>query len=186
MFVHVSAKTGEGVDSLLDSILTQAEVMELTAVNDAPATGEVIESTLDKGRGPMETILVQNGTLLKGDVLLTGQEYGRVRAKFDENGKTVEEPGHSVTVVVLGLSGTPNAGDSAQVLPDERKARETALFRQGKFRDVEFARQRGAKLEDMFSQMGQGEVSTLNMAAKADVQGSMEALCELIEKVSTF
>ena len=185
MFVHVSAKTGEGVDALLDSILTQAEVMELTAVNDAPATGVVIESTLDKGRGPMATILVQNGTLHKGDVLLTGQEYGRVRAMFDENGKTVEEAGPSVPVVVLGLSGTPNAGDSAQVLPDERKAREIALFRQGKFRDVEFARQRGAKLEDMFSQMGQGEVSTLNMVVKADVQGSMEALRESLAKLST-
>ena len=185
MFVHVSAKTGEGVDALLDSILTQAEVMELTAVNDAPATGVVIESTLDKGRGPMATILVQNGTLHKGDVLLTGHEYGRVRAMFDENGKTVEEAGPSVPVVVLGLSGTPNAGDSAQVLPDERKAREIALFRQGKFRDVEFARQRGAKLEDMFSQMGQGEVSTLNMVVKADVQGSMEALRESLAKLST-
>ena len=185
MFVHVSAKTGEGVDSLLDSILTQAEVMELTAVNDAPATGVVIESTLDKGRGPMATILVQNGTLHKGDVLLTGQEYGRVRAMFDENGKTVEEAGPSVPVVVLGLSGTPNAGDSAQVLPDERKAREIALIRQGKYRDVEFARQRGAKLEDMFSQMGQGEVSTLNMVVKADVQGSMEALRESLAKLST-
>ena len=185
MFVNVSAKTGEGVDNLLESILTQAEVMELTAVNDASATGVVIESTLDKGRGPMATILVQNGTLRKGDVLLTGQEYGRVRAMFDESGKTVDEAGPSVPVVVLGLSGTPNAGDSAQVLPDERKAREIALFRQGKFRDVEFARQRGAKLEDMFSQMGQGEVSTLNMVVKADVQGSMEALRESLTKLST-
>ena len=185
MFVNVSAKTGDGVDALLESILTQAEVMELTAVNDAPAAGVVIESTLDKGRGPMATILVQNGTLRKGDILLTGQEYGRVRAMFDENGKSVDEAGPSVPVVVLGLSGTPNAGDSAQVLADERKAREIALFRQGKFRDIEFARQRGAKLEDMFSQMGQGEISTLNMVVKADVQGSMEALRESLAKLST-
>ncbi|MEK7322935.1 MAG: translation initiation factor IF-2 [Pseudomonadota bacterium] len=185
MFVHVSAKTGEGVDTLLDSILTQAEVMELTAVKEAPGTGVVIESTLDKGRGPMATILVQNGTVRKGDILLTGQEYGRVRAMFDETGRPVDEAGPSMPVVVLGLSGTPNAGDSAQVLTDERKAREIALFRQGKFRDVEFARQRGAKLEDMFSQMGQGEISTLNMVIKTDVQGSLEALRESLAKLST-
>ena len=185
MFVNVSAKTGDGVDALLDSILTQAEVMELTAVKDAPGTGVVIESTLDKGRGPVATILVQNGTVRKGDILLAGQEYGRVRAMFDETGRAVDEAGPSVPVVVLGLSGTPNAGDGAQVLTDERKAREIALFRQGKYRDVEFARQRGAKLEDMFSQMGQGEVSTLNMVVKADVQGSLEALRESLAKLST-
>ncbi len=185
MFVHVSAKTGEGVDALLASILTQAEVMELTAVKDAPGSGAVIESTLDKGRGPMATILVQNGTVRKGDILLAGHEYGRVRAMFDESGRAVDEAGPSIPVVVLGLSGTPNAGDSAQVLTDERKAREIALFRQGKFRDVEFARQRGAKLEDAFSQMGAGEISTLNMVVKADVQGSLEALRESLTKLST-
>src|SRR3569833_1375000 len=185
MFVNVSAKSGDGNNTLLESILTLAEVLELTAVNDAPTTNKDNKTTHDKGRGPMATILVQNGTLRKGDVLLTGQEYGRVRAMFVVGGKSVVEAGPSVPVVVLGQTGTPNAGDSAQVLPDERKAREIALFRQGKFRDVEFARQRGAKLEDMFSQMGQGEVSTLNMVVKADVQGSMEALRESLAKLST-
>jgi translation initiation factor IF-2 len=185
MFKHVSAKTGEGVDSLLDAILLQAEVMELQAVKDAPAAGAVIESTLDKGRGPVATILVQSGTLRKGDVLLTGHEYGRVRAMLDESGKQVDEAGPSVPVVVLGLSGTPNAGDSAVVVPEERKAREIALFRQGKYRDVELARQQGAKLENMFTQMEQGEANVLNLVVKADVQGSMEALRESLGKLST-
>jgi translation initiation factor IF-2 len=185
MFKHVSAKTGAGVDELLDAILLQAEVMELKAVKDAPAAGVVIESTLDKGRGPVATILVQNGTLRKGDVLLTGHEYGRVRAMLDENGKPVEEAGPSVPVVVLGLSGTPNAGDTAVVVSEERKAREIALFRQGKFRDVELARQQGAKLENMFTQMAQGEANVLNLVVKADVQGSMEALRESLTKLST-
>jgi translation initiation factor IF-2 len=185
MFKNVSAKTGDGVDELLDAILLQAEVMELRAVQDAPASGVVVESTLDKGRGPVATILVQNGTLHKGDVLLTGHEYGRVRAMLDESGKQVEDAGPSVPVVVLGLSGTPNAGDSAVVVSEERKAREIALFRQGKFRDVELARQQGAKLEDMFSQMSQGTVSVLNLVVKSDVQGSMEALRESLGKLST-
>ena len=185
MFRHVSAKTGAGVDELLDAILLQAEVMELKAVKEAPAAGVVIESTLDKGRGPVATVLVQNGTLRKGDVLLTGHEYGRVRAMLDENGKPVEEAGPSVPVVVLGLSGTPNAGDTAVVVSEERKAREIALFRQGKFRDVELARQQGAKLENMFTQMAQGEANVLNLVVKADVQGSMEALRESLAKLST-
>ena len=185
MFRHVSAKTGAGVDELLDAILLQAEVMELQAVKDAPAAGVVIESTLDKGRGPVATILVQSGTLRKGDVLLTGQEYGRVRAMLDEHGKTVEAAGPSVPVVVLGLSGTPNAGDVAVVVSEERKAREIALFRQGKFRDVEMARQQGAKLENMFTQMAQGAANVLNLVVKADVQGSMEALRESLTKLST-
>jgi len=185
MFRHVSAKTGAGVDELLDAILLQAEVMELQAVKDAPAAGVVIESTLDKGRGPVATILVQSGTLRKGDVLLTGHEYGRVRAMLDESGKPVEAAGPSVPVVVLGLSGTPNAGDVAVVVSEERKAREIALFRQGKFRDVEMARQQGAKLENMFTQMAQGAANVLNLVVKADVQGSMEALRESLTKLST-
>ena len=185
MFKHVSAKTGDGVDELLDAILLQAEVMELKAVKSAPATGVVVESTLDKGRGPVATILVQNGTLRKGDVLLTGHEYGRVRAMLDESGKQVEEAGPSVPVVVLGLSGTPNAGDSAVVVAEERKAREIAFQRQGKYRDVELARQQGAKLENMFTQMEQGEASVLNLVVKSDVQGSMEALRESLGKLST-
>jgi len=185
MFKHVSAKTGEGVDDLLDAILLQAEVMELKAVKDAPASGVVVESTLDKGRGPVATILVQSGTLRKGEVLLTGHEYGRVRAMLDENGQQVEEAGPSMPVVVLGLSGTPNAGDSAVVVAEERKAREIATLREGKTRDVERARQQGAKLENMFSQMEQGEVNVLNLVVKADVQGSMEALRESLAKLST-
>ncbi|MFA7095527.1 MAG: translation initiation factor IF-2 [Gammaproteobacteria bacterium] len=185
MFVNVSAKTGQGIDDLLDSILVQAEVMELTAVKDCPATGAVIESSLDKGRGPVATILVQNGTLRKGDVILTGQEYGRVRAMFDETGRSVTEAGPSMPVVVLGLSGTPNAGDEVMVVADERKAREIALFRQGKFRDVKLARQQATKLEDVFSQMEEGKVNSINIVLKADVQGSAEALQESLTKLST-
>ena len=185
MFKHVSAKTGDGVDGLLDAILLQAEVMELRAVKNAPATGVVVESTLDKGRGPVATVLVQNGTLHKGEVLLAGHEYGRVRAMLDENGKPIDAAGPSMPVVVLGLSGTPNAGDSAVVVAEERKAREIALHRQGKYRDVELARQQGAKLENMFTQMAQGEANVLNLVVKADVQGSMEALRESLTKLST-
>jgi translation initiation factor IF-2 len=185
IFANVSAKTGDGVDALLDSILVQAEVMELTAVEDAPASGVVIESSLDKGRGPVATILVQEGTLRKGDVILTGHEYGRVRALFDENGKPVNEAGPSMPVVALGLSGTPNAGDEVNVLADERKAREIALFRQGKFRDVKLARQAATKLEDVFSQMEEGKVNAINIVLKADVQGSVEALQDALTKLST-
>jgi translation initiation factor IF-2 len=185
MFAHVSAKTGEGVDGLLDSILLQSEVMELKAVEEGPATGIVVESSLDKGRGAVATVLVQNGTLNKGDVLLVGKEYGRVRAMFDENGKPIESAGPSIPVQVLGLSGTPDAGDIASVVAEERKAREIALFRQGKFRDVKLAKQQAAKLENVFSQMEEGKVSTLNLLVKADVQGSTEALRDALTKLST-
>jgi translation initiation factor IF-2 len=186
MFVPVSAKTGQGIDDLLDSILTQAEVLELTAPEDVPARGAVLESSLDKGRGPIATVLVQHGILRRGDVLLTGQEYGRVRALLDENGRAVDEAGPSTPVVVVGLTGTPRAGDEAIVVPDERKAREIALFRQGKFREVKLAKQQKAKLEDMFSRMeAEGKGQTLNIALKADVQGSVEALVNALTQLST-
>ena len=185
MFVNVSAKTGEGIDDLLDSILLQAEVLELRARVTGRATGVVVESSLDKGRGPVATVLVQNGTLRKGDVLLTGHEYGRVRAMFDESGSPIDEAGPSMPVVVLGLSGTANSGDDVAVVQDERKAREIALFRQGKFREVKLAKQQASKLEDMFTHMEEGQVSTLNVVLKADVQGSVEALCDSLEKLST-
>ncbi len=185
IFVHVSAKTGEGIDSLLDSILLQSEVLELKALEKGPATGLVVESALDKGRGAVATILVQNGTLNKGDILLVGKEYGRVRAMFDENGKPTDMAGPSIPVQVLGLSGTPDAGDVAAVVADERKAREIALFRQGKLRDVKLAKQQAAKLENVFSQMAQGEVGTVNLLIKADVQGSSEALSDSLLNLST-
>ncbi len=184
MFVHVSAKTGQGVDELLDSILLQAEVMELKAVVDEPATGTVVESSLEKGRGAVATILVRSGTLRKGDVLLVGKEYGRVRAMFDENGKQVTEAGPSIPVQVLGLSGAPDAGDTAIVVPEERKAREIALFRQGKYRDVKLASQQAA-LGNIFSQMEEGSKASLNIVLKADVQGSVEALRDSLTKIST-
>jgi translation initiation factor IF-2 len=185
MFVPVSAKTGEGIDNLLDGILLQAEVMELTAVEDCPATGVVVESSLDRGRGPVATILVRNGVLHKGDIILSGQEYGRVRAMFDESGKPIDEAGPVIPAVVLGLSGTPNAGDDVITVEDERKARDVALFRQGKFRDVKLAKQRQAKLDEVFSRMGEGEVQDLNIVIKADVQGSLEALRDSLNKLST-
>ncbi|MDP1707821.1 MAG: translation initiation factor IF-2 [Gammaproteobacteria bacterium] len=185
IFTNVSAKTGANVDALLDSILVQAEVLELKAHMDVPASGVVVESSLDKGRGPVATVLVQNGVLRKGDMLLAGSEYGRVRALLDENGAQVDAAGPSVPVVVLGLSGTPNAGDDVLVVKDERKAREVALFRQGKFRDVKLARERADKPENAFTQMEEGKVSTLNIIIKADVQGSAEALAESLKKLST-
>ncbi|WP_455366172.1 translation initiation factor IF-2 [Kaarinaea lacus] len=184
-FIEVSAKTGKGIDDLLDAILLQSEMLELTAVKDAAGRGVVVESRLDKGRGPVATVLVQNGTLHKGDVLLAGQEYGRVRALLDENGNQLEEAGPSTPVEVLGLSGAPAAGDEAICVPDERKAREVALFRQGKFRDVKLAKQQEAKLENMFSQMEEGKVNALNLVVKTDVQGTAEALSEALEKLST-
>lgn len=184
-FIEVSAKTGKGVDELLDAILLQSEMLELTAVKDAPARGVVIESRLDKGRGPVSTVLVQSGTLRKGDVLLAGQEYGRVRALLDEKGRQLDEAGPSTPVEVLGLSGAPPAGDEAIIVPDERKAREVALFRQGKFRDVKLAKQQEAKLENMFSQMEEGKVNVLNLVLKTDVQGTSEALTDALEKIST-
>ncbi len=184
-FVHVSAKTGAGVDELLDAILLQSEVLELTAVADGPASGIVIESRLDKGRGAVASILVQRGTLKKGDIVLAGHEYGRVRAMLDENGKPIEAAGPSIPVEILGLSGVPTAGEPATVVADERKAREVATFRQGKYRDVKFAKQQKAKLDDMFNQMEEGEVSNVNILLKADVQGSVEAISDALIKLST-
>ena len=184
-FVPVSAKKGTGVDDLLDAILLQSEVLELTAVKDGMASGVVIESYLDKGRGPVATILVQSGTLRKGDIVLCGFEYGRVRAMRDENGKEIDEAGPSIPVEVLGLSGVPAAGDEATVVRDEKKAREVALHRQGKFREVKLARQQKAKLENMFSNMAEGDVAELNIIVKADVQGSVEAIIQSLQDLST-
>ncbi len=185
MFIPVSAKTGEGIDELLDAISVTAEIMELTAIPDGPAKGVVIESRLDRGRGVVVTILVQEGVLKKGDIIIAGQDYGRIRAMVDENGKTIKEAGPSIPVEVLGLSGTPAAGAEVMVVQDERKAREVALFRQGKYRDVKLARQQAAKLENMFTQMEKGDVKTINIILKADVQGSVEAISESLKKLST-
>ncbi len=185
IFVPVSAHTGDGVDKLLESILIQSEVLELTAVASGPANGIIIESRLDKGRGPVATVLIQQGTLRKGDIMLAGHEYGRVRAMVNEHGHQIDAAGPSMPVEVLGLSGVPRAGDEANVVPDERKAREVALFRQGKFRDVKLARQQASKLENMFSQMEEGAVNTLNIVLKADVQGSAGAISDALEKLST-
>jgi translation initiation factor IF-2 len=183
MFVEVSAKTGQGIDDLLESVLLQAEVLELKAPKDAPAKGIVIESRLDKGRGPVATMLVQSGTLKRGDILLAGAAYGRVRAMLDENGKQVEQAGPSIPVEIQGLSEVPVAGESVVALTDERKAREIALFRQGKFRDVKLAKQQAAKLENVFEQ--RGEIKVLSLIIKADVQGSYEALAHALHQLST-
>ena len=185
MFVEVSAKTGQGIDDLLEGILLQAEVLELTAQRETMAKGLIIEARLDKGRGPVATLLVQSGTLKRGDVVLAGATFGRVRAMLDENGKPIEEAGPSIPVEILGLADVPGAGDEVVALADERKAREIALFRQGKFRDVKLAKQQAAKLESMFEQMGEGEVKTLPLIIKADVQGSQEALAHALVKLST-
>jgi translation initiation factor IF-2 len=185
MFVDVSAKTGKNIDSLLESVLLQAEVLELKAPKDTPAKGIVIESRLDKGRGPVATILVQSGTLRRGDVVLAGAVFGRVRAMLDENGHAVPQAGPSIPVEIQGLSDVPIAGEEVIVLGDERKAREIALFRQGKFRDVKLAKQQAAKLEGMFEQMAAGESKTLSLIIKADVQGSVEALAHALQKLST-
>ncbi|AHG75463.1 Translation initiation factor IF-2 [Mannheimia varigena USDA-ARS-USMARC-1296] len=184
-FVPVSAKKGIGIDDLLEAIILQSEVLELTAVKEGMASGVVIESYLDKGRGPVATILVQSGTLNKGDIVLCGFEYGRVRAMRDENGKDIESAGPSIPVEVLGLSGVPAAGDEATVVRDEKKAREVALYRQGKFREVKLARQQKAKLENMFSNMAAGDVAELNIIVKADVQGSVEAISQSLMELST-
>ena len=184
-FVPVSAKTGEGIDALLEQVLLQAEVLELKAPVDAPARGLVIEAKLDKGRGPVATILVQSGTLKRGDVVLAGSSYGRVRAMLDENGKSITEAGPSIPVEIQGLTEVPAAGEDAMVMGDERKAREIGLFRQGKFRDVKLAKQQAAKLENMFENMGEGEVKSLPMIIKTDVQGSQEALVHSMQKLST-
>ena len=183
-FVAVSAKTGQGVDSLLENVLLQAEVLELKAVKDAPAKGLIIESQLDKGRGPVATVLVQSGTLKRGDVVLAGSAFGRVRAMLDEAGKAVGDAGPSIPVEIQGLSDVPAAGDELIVLGDERKAREIALYRQGKFRDTKLAKQQAAKLESMFEAMGEG-ARTLPLIIKADVQGSQEALVHALTKLST-
>ncbi|MGI2258060.1 translation initiation factor IF-2 [Shewanella sp. GXUN23E] len=185
MFVYVSAKAGTGVDELLEAILLQAEVLELTARREGMAAGVVIESKLDKGRGPVATVLVQEGTLRQGDIVLCGLEYGKIRAMKDENGKSITEAGPSIPVEILGLSGVPSAGDEATVVRDERKAREVALYRQGKFREVKLARQQKAKLENMFANMTEGEVQELNIILKADVQGSLEAIADSLTKLST-
>ncbi len=184
-FVQVSAKTGVGIDELLERVLLQAEVLELRAAKDSPAKGLVIEARLDKGKGPVATILVQSGTLRRGDALLCGAVFGKVRAMLDENGKSVEEAGPSIPVEIQGLADVPAAGDEALVLGDERKAREIALFRQGKFRDVKLAKQQAAKLENMFENIGENEAKQLPLIVKADVQGSQEALVQSLNKLST-
>lgn len=184
MFVPVSAKMGTNVDALLEAVLLQAEVMELTSVVKGRGVGVVIESSLEKGRGPVATVLVQRGTLERGDILLCGQEWGRVRAMFDEVGKPITQAGPSIPVQILGLSGTPNAGDDFMVVTDERKAREIALYRQGKFRDVRLAKQVSTKLEDVFNRMEEGNLQQVNLIVKADVQGSVEALSDALLALS--
>jgi translation initiation factor IF-2 len=185
MFINISAKSGMGIDDLLDAILLQSEVLELSAVTDGAAKGVVIESRLDKGRGPVATVLVQSGTLRKGDILLAGFQYGRVRALVGDNGDLVDSAGPSIPVEVLGLSAIPHAGDEAVVVPDEKKAREVALFRQGKFRDVKLARRQKSTIEGIMENMTAGESKVLNIVLKADVQGSLEAITDALVKLST-
>ena len=186
-FIHVSAKTGTGIDELLENVLLQAEVLELKAPKEAAAKGLVIEARLDKGKGPVATILVQSGTLRRGDMILAGSSFGRVRAMLDENGKPCNEAGPSIPVEIQGLSEVPAAGEEVIAVADERKAREIALFRQGKFRDVKLAKQQAVKLESMFENMGEGSVESKNLPIiiKADVQGSQEALSQSLQKLST-
>ncbi len=185
MFVNVSAHTGEGVDQLLESILLQAEVLELKAPTEGAAAGVVLEASIEKGRGAVATVLVQRGTLQVGDTVLAGEQFGRVRALFDESGEPIKSVGPSLPAQLLGLSGPPNAGDELLVVENERKAREVALYRQGKFRDVRLAKQAGQKLEDVFSQMGEEGRQTIQLVVKADVQGSAEALSDALTKLST-
>ncbi|WP_271271854.1 translation initiation factor IF-2 [Aliamphritea hakodatensis] len=184
-FINVSAKTGQGIDDLLDAVLLQAEILELTAVPEAPGRGVVVESRLDKGRGPVATLLVQNGTLNQGDIVLAGLQYGRVRAMLDENGRPVKSAGPSIPVEILGLDGTPGAGDEFTVVSSEKKAREVALFRQGKYREVKLQRQQQAKLENLFANMQAGEQKSLNVILKSDVRGSLEALTGALNDLST-
>jgi len=184
-FVPVSAKTGLGMDILLEQVLLQAEVLELKAPTDAAAKGLVIEARLDKGRGPVATVLVQSGTLKKGDIILAGSSYGRVRAMLDEDGKATESAGPSLPVEIQGLTEVPQAGDEFMVLSDERRAREIATFRQGKYREVNLNRRQAAKLEGMFENMGEAAAQTLSIIVKADVQGSQEALAQSLVKLST-
>jgi len=185
IFVNVSAKSGQGIDDLLESVLLQAEVLELKAPKVGPASGLVIEARIDKGRGPVASILVQKGTLKKGDVVLAGREFGRVRAMLDEKGKPATEAGPSIPVEILGLSGVPSAGDEVVAVESERKAREIALYRQGKFKDTQLAAKAATKLSDAFSQMKEGETKTLVLIVKADVQGSVEALSNALEDIKT-
>ena len=184
-FIDVSAKKGLNIDALLEAVLLEAEVLELTAQVDAPAKGIIVEARLDKGRGAVATLLVQSGTLKKGDMLLAGTAFGKIRAMVDENGKAINEAGPSIPVEILGLSDVPNAGEDAMVLADEKKAREIALFRQGKYRDVRLAKQQAAKLENMFNNMGENQAQSLSVIIKADVQGSYEALAGSLKKLST-
>ncbi|CKK52825.1 translation initiation factor IF-2 [Neisseria meningitidis] len=184
-FIDVSAKKGTNIDALLEAVLLEAEVLELTAPVDAPAKGIIVEARLDKGRGAVATLLVQSGTLKKGDMLLAGTAFGKIRAMVDENGKSITEAGPSIPVEILGLSDVPNAGEDAMVLADEKKAREIALFRQGKYRDVRLAKQQAAKLENMFNNMGETQAQSLSVIIKADVQGSYEALAGSLKKLST-
>ena len=185
LFAYVSAKSGEGIDDLLDKVLIQAEVLELTAPSTGMGRGVVIESRLDRGRGSVATVLVQSGVVKKGDIMLAGMEYGRIRAMLDENGNELKEAGASTPVEILGLSGTPNAGDEVVIVENERKAREIANFRQGKFKEIKIARQQKAKLENLFSSAAEGEVHTVNLMIKADVQGSVEALSDSLLKLAT-
>jgi translation initiation factor IF-2 len=184
-FVPVSAKTGQGIDNLLEQVLLQAEVLELKAPVEANAKGLVIEARLDKGRGPVATVLVQTGTLKKGDVVLAGSSYGRVRAMLDEDGHGIEAAGPSIPVEIQGLSDVPQAGDEFMVLGDERRAREIATFRQGKYREVTLNRRQAAKLENIFEGVGEGAAQVLPLIIKADVQGSQEALASSLLKLST-
>ena len=185
LFAYVSAKSGEGIDDLLDKVLIQAEVLELTAPSTGMGRGVVIESRLDRGRGSVATVLVQSGVVKKGDIMLAGMEYGRIRAMLDENGNELKEAGASTPVEILGLSGTPNAGDEVVIVENERKAREIANFRQGKFKEIKIARQQKAKLENLFNNTGDDEVHTVNLMIKADVQGSVEALSDSLLKLAT-
>ncbi|GAA3931411.1 translation initiation factor IF-2 [Litoribacillus peritrichatus] len=184
-FVNVSAHSGEGIEALLDSVLLQAELLELKAPAQGPAKGIVVESKLDRGRGSVATVLVQAGNLKKGDIVLAGQQFGRVRALVDENGQPIDEAGPSIPVEILGLDGTPAAGDEFIVVPSEKKAREVANFRQGKYREVKLARQQASKLENIFENMGKGEVSELNIVLKTDVRGSLEAITTSLQDLST-
>ncbi len=185
MFIPVSAHSGLGIDELLEGILLQSEVLDLKAEKTGMASGIVVESRLDRGRGPVATILVQRGLLKQGDVVLCGLEYGKIRAMRDENGQEIKEAGPSIPVEILGLSGVPQAGDEATVVKDERKAREVANYRQGKYREVKLAKQQKAKLENMFANMEEGDVSELNIVLKSDVQGSLEAISDALTKLST-
>ncbi|MCZ6476534.1 MAG: translation initiation factor IF-2 [Gammaproteobacteria bacterium] len=185
LFVNVSAKTGDGVDALLDAVLLQAEVLDLKAIPSGPAAGVVLEASLERGRGAVATVLVKRGTLKVGDILLAGQEFGRIRAMFDDTGTPIDSAGPSIPAAVLGLSGTPMAGDDMLVVEDERKAREVARFRQSKERDIKLAQQRSTKLDDVFSQMSERDSASVQLLIKADVQGSSEALRDAVEKIST-